>query len=166
VAGPLIDVRGMKKHYGGLRPLRLAALAVGAGDRVAITGVDAPAAENLVNLLTGATLPDEGEIRLFGLPTTAISDADDWLATLDRIGMVSPRAMLADELTVAQAIAMAFTLSLDPIPGAVAAWRARSPPPQPCSCWSTRTRSCRTARQGSVARSPRWRRRAAWRSSP
>jgi predicted ABC-type transport system involved in lysophospholipase L1 biosynthesis ATPase subunit len=87
----LIDVRSVTKNYGGLRPLRLAALTVEAGDRVAITGVDAPAAEHLVNLLTGATLPDEGEIRLFGRPTSAISDADDWLTTLDRIGMVSPR---------------------------------------------------------------------------
>jgi len=125
VAGPLIDVRGVKKNYGGLRPLRLSALTVEAGDRLAITGLDAPAAENLVNLLTGATLPDEGEIRLFGRATAAISDADDWLTTLDRIGMVSPRAMLAEELTVAQGIAMAFTLSLDPIPDDVAADAAR-----------------------------------------
>jgi ABC-type methionine transport system ATPase subunit len=35
--------------------------------------------------------------------------------------MVSPRAVLVDELTVAQSIAMAFTLSLDPIPDAVLA---------------------------------------------
>jgi len=125
VADPLIVVRGVRKNYGGLRPLRLAGLTVEAGDRVAITGLDAPAAENLVNLLTGATLPDEGEIRLFGRATTAISDADDWLTTLDRIGVVSPRAMLAGELTIAQGIAMAFTLSLDPIPDAVAADAAR-----------------------------------------
>jgi ABC-type transporter Mla maintaining outer membrane lipid asymmetry ATPase subunit MlaF len=121
VAEPLLDVRGVSKHYGGLRPLRLAALAVGPGDRVAITGLDAPAAEILVNLLTGATLPDQGVVRVFGRETSAIANADDWLTTLDRIGMVSPRAMLAEDLTVAQGIAMAFTLSLDPIPDAVAA---------------------------------------------
>jgi ABC-type transporter Mla maintaining outer membrane lipid asymmetry ATPase subunit MlaF len=125
VADPLIEVRGVTKHYGGLRPLRLAALTVSAGDRVAITGLDAPAAEILVTLLTGAALPDEGEVRLFGRATAAISDADDWMATLDRVGMVSPRAMLAEELTVAQGIAMAFTLSLDPIPGQVSADVAR-----------------------------------------
>jgi ABC-type transporter Mla maintaining outer membrane lipid asymmetry ATPase subunit MlaF len=121
VADPLIGVRGVTKNYGGLRPLRLSALTVEAGDRVAITGLDEPAAEILVNLLTGATLPDTGEVRLFGRVTAAISEASDWLATLDRIGMVSPRAMLAGEFTVAQGIAMAFTLSLDPIPGEIAA---------------------------------------------
>ena len=63
MADPLIDVRGVKKDYGGLRPLRLAALTLVPGDRVAITGLDAPAAEILVNILTGATLPDEGEVE-------------------------------------------------------------------------------------------------------
>jgi ABC-type transporter Mla maintaining outer membrane lipid asymmetry ATPase subunit MlaF len=121
VAEPLIEVRGVRKNYGGLRPLRLAALSVPPGDRVAILGIDAPSAEILVNILTGATLPDEGEVRLFGRATSSISEADDWLTTLDRIGMVSPRAMLAEDFTVAQGIAMAFTLSLDPIPEAVAA---------------------------------------------
>ena len=125
MADPIIDVRGVTKNYGGLRPLRLAALTVEPGARIALTGIDAPAAEILVNLLTGASLPDEGEVRLFGRPTAAIADADDWLATLDRIGMVSPRAMLAEEFTIEQGIAMAFTLSLEPIPGTVAADVAR-----------------------------------------
>ena len=62
---------------------------------------------------------------MFGRATSAISDANDWLSTLDRIGMVSPRAMLAEEFTVEQGIAMAFTLSLDPVPDAVAADVAR-----------------------------------------
>lgn len=125
MADPIIDVRGVRKNYGGLRPLRLAALTVAPGDRLAILGIDAPAAEILVSLLTGASLPDEGEVRLFGRATAAISDAGDWMATLDRIGMVSPRAMLAEDFTVAQGIAMPFTLSLDPIPGAVASDVAR-----------------------------------------
>ena len=123
--GPIIEVRGVSKNYGGLRPLRLAALTVQPGERVAITGIDGAAAEVLVNLLTGALLPDEGEIRLFGRATAAIADADDWLATLDRIGLLSPRAMLADEFTVEQGIAVTFTLSLDPIPTEVAADVAR-----------------------------------------
>jgi polar amino acid transport system ATP-binding protein len=117
----VIQVRGLRKNYGSLRPLRLSAFSVMPGERVAIVGVDAPAAEILINMLTGAMLPDEGDIQVFGRATSAIADADDWLSTLDRIGMVSPRAVLVDELTVVQSIAMAFTLSLDPIPDAVLA---------------------------------------------
>lgn len=125
MAEPVVDIRGLRKNYGGLRPIRLASLALRPGARVAITGIDAFAAEVLVNLLTGATLPDEGEVRLFGRATALITDADDWLRTLDRIGMLSPRAMLAEEFTVEQGIAMAFTLSLDPIPAETAADVAR-----------------------------------------
>ena len=117
----VIQVRGLRKNYGGLRPLRLSALSVMPGERVAIVGLDAPAAEVFVNMLTGAMLPDEGDVQVFGRATSAIVNADDWLSTLDRIGMVSARAILAEELTVAQGIAMAFTLSLDPIPDAVLA---------------------------------------------
>jgi ABC-type transporter Mla maintaining outer membrane lipid asymmetry ATPase subunit MlaF len=117
----LIEVRGLRKNYGGLRPLRLNALSVAAGERVAVLGLDAAAAEVFVAILTGAALPDEGEVRIFGRATSVIKDADDWLATLDRIGMVSPRAMLPEELTVAQNIAIALTLSLNPVPDAVMA---------------------------------------------
>ena len=117
----VIQVRGLRKNYGGLRPLRLSALSVMPGERVAIVGLDAPAAEAFVNMLTGAMLPDEGDVQVFGRATSAIVNAADWLSTLDRIGMVSARAILVEELTVAQGIAMAFTLSLDPIPDAVLA---------------------------------------------
>ena len=117
----VLQVQGLRKHYGGLRPLRLSALSVMPGERVAMLGLDAPAAEILVNILTGATLPDEGDVQVFGRATSSIADADDWLTTLDRIGMVSARAILVGELTVAQTIAMAFTLSLDPVPDAVLA---------------------------------------------
>ena len=117
----VIQVRGLRKNYGSLRPLRLSSLSVMPGERVAIVGLDAPAAEVLVNMLTGAMLPDEGDVQVFGRATSAIADADDWLSTIDRIGMVSARAVLAEELTVAQGIAIAYTLSLDPIPDVVAA---------------------------------------------
>jgi ABC-type sulfate/molybdate transport systems ATPase subunit len=118
---PIVEIRGLSKRYAGLRPLRVTSFSVAPAERVAILGLDAPAAEIFVNILTGATLPDEGEVRLFGRPTSAITDADDWLTTLDRIGMVSPRAVLVEALTVRQAVAMAFTLSLDPVPEAVSA---------------------------------------------
>src|SRR5206468_8505523 len=67
-----------------------------------------------VNLVTGATLPDAGTVSLFGRPTTAISDSADWLAVVDRFGIVSPRAVLLDALTVIQNLAMPFTLEIDP----------------------------------------------------
>ena len=103
------------KAFGGLRPLRIAELTVGEGDRVALVGLDGPAAEVFVNLLTGASLPDEGGVELFSTGTDQIESADQWLALLEGLGMVSVRAVLLDDLTVAQNIATAFTLSVDPV---------------------------------------------------
>jgi ABC-type lipoprotein export system ATPase subunit len=87
---------------------------VQAGEHIAIIGLDQVTAEVFVNLVTGATLPDRGEVRLFGRPTSAIADSADWLAVVDRFGIVSPRAVLLDSLTVVQNLAMPFTLDEPP----------------------------------------------------
>ena len=42
---PVFDVRGLRKQYGGLRPLRLQSLVVPQGAIVALMGLDQPAAE-------------------------------------------------------------------------------------------------------------------------
>ena len=58
-------------------------------------------------------------MRVFGFDTAAITDGDEWLRTLDRFGILSDRAVLLDELTVAQNLAMTLTLAIDPIPADV-----------------------------------------------
>jgi lipoprotein-releasing system ATP-binding protein len=110
----VLEFVGISKDYRGLRPLRIANLRIAAGEHVAILGFDRPAAEVFVNLATGATLPDEGQVAVLGRPTTAIRDSADWLATVDRFGIVSDRAVLLDGLTVIQNLAMPFTLAIEP----------------------------------------------------
>jgi len=112
---PALEFVGVVKQYGALRPLRMAALAVPPRAIVAVKGLDAPAAETFVNLATGATLPDEGEVRVFGRSTAAVSDAAEWLTWLDRFGIVTDRAVLLEDLTVAQNLAMTFSLDVDPM---------------------------------------------------
>jgi ABC-type transporter Mla maintaining outer membrane lipid asymmetry ATPase subunit MlaF len=111
---PILELSDVSKDYRGLRPLRIAALKVAAGERVAILGLDQTSAEVFVNLVTGASLPDRGEVRLFGRSTSAITGSADWLAVVDRFGIVSPRAVLLDALTVVQNLAMPFTLDVVP----------------------------------------------------
>jgi len=117
----VLEIDGLTKEYRALRPLRIAKLSLAAGESVAIVGLDGPAAHVLVDLVTGATLPDTGEVRVFGRATSAIADAEDWLAVVDRLGIVSERAVLLDGLTVLQNLAMPFTLDIEPPPDDVQA---------------------------------------------
>jgi len=117
----ILDVAGVEKDYRGLRPLRVRELTVHAGQHVALLGFDQAAAEVFVNLVTGATVPDRGEVKVFGTATSAIADADAWLTSLDRFGIISERAVLLDALTVVQNLAMPSTLEVDPVPDTVRA---------------------------------------------
>jgi ABC-type transporter Mla maintaining outer membrane lipid asymmetry ATPase subunit MlaF len=112
VSTPVLELSDVSKDYRGLRPLRIASLSVAAGERVAILGLDQITAEVFVNLATGASLPDRGDVRLFGRLTSAIADSADWLSVVDRFGIVSSRAVLLDALTVVQNLAMPFTLEV------------------------------------------------------
>jgi ABC-type transporter Mla maintaining outer membrane lipid asymmetry ATPase subunit MlaF len=116
VTGPVIQLSEVSKAYGALRPLRIARLSVAAGESVSIVGLDEGGAEMFLNLLTGATLPDRGDVHVFGRPTSAIADSTDWLAHVDRFGIVSHRAVLLDGLSVAQNLAIPFTLEVEPPP--------------------------------------------------
>jgi ABC-type transporter Mla maintaining outer membrane lipid asymmetry ATPase subunit MlaF len=115
-AAPVIVLRGVTRDYRSLRPLRINNLEVREGESVALLGVDKAAAEVLVNLITGATLPDTGDVEVFGTLTRDITDADAWLASMDRFGILSERVVLLDELTVEQNLALPFSLEIDDLP--------------------------------------------------
>ncbi len=115
VPAPLIDVQGLVKDYQALRPLRMRSLTINVGDVVAVSGLDAIAAETFVHLITGATLPDSGEVSLFGRNTRSITDGEAWLKSLDGVGMLTARGILIQAFTVLQNVAMSLTLDVDPI---------------------------------------------------
>jgi ABC-type methionine transport system ATPase subunit len=118
---PLVEFVGVSKVYQALRPLRIAALRVAPGSIVSVSGIDAMAAEVLVNLMTAAVRPDAGEVRLFGTSTAAIDDYEAWLQMLDGLGLLTDRAVLLSQCTVAQNLALPLTLAIDPIQPAVLA---------------------------------------------
>ena len=60
---PVLEIDDVEKRYQALRPLRLQSLRIAPGERVAIVGLDAGAAEVLVNLVTGASVADRGVVR-------------------------------------------------------------------------------------------------------
>lgn len=111
----LVEVAGVVKDYRALRPLRIHHLAVREGERLAVGGFDLAGAELLVNLITGAALPDSGTITLFGRDSRAITDSADWLEVVDRFGIVSVRTVLLESLSVAQNLALPFSLDIEPL---------------------------------------------------
>ena len=115
-AAAAVELTSVSKQYGALRPLRIEQLKIAPDDRIALLGLDQPAAEVFVNLVTGASLPDTGTIRVFGRSTLDIADSSDWLSTLDRFGIVSDRAPLIDALSIVQNLSMPFTLEIEPPP--------------------------------------------------
>jgi ABC-type transporter Mla maintaining outer membrane lipid asymmetry ATPase subunit MlaF len=121
---PTLELSGVVKDYRGLRPLRLERLVVEPGEQLALLGFDRVTAELFVNLVTGATLPDAGEVRLFGASTSSITDSAEWVRLCDRFGIVSERAVLLDGLSVIQNLAVPFTLEIEPPSAAVQAQAA------------------------------------------
>jgi ABC-type transporter Mla maintaining outer membrane lipid asymmetry ATPase subunit MlaF len=111
---PVLELSAVIKDYRGLRPLRIDHLAVEPGEQLAVLGIDRPSAEVLINLITGATLPDRGDIRVFGRSTAAIQDSAEWMAFVDRFGLVTERAVLLDVLSVVQNLAVPFSLDIEP----------------------------------------------------
>lgn len=111
-----LRLTNVEKQYGGLRPLRVRDLRVAAGRITMLLGFDRPTAEVFVNLITGASLPDTGEVASLGRPTSAIADSDEWLAFVERFGIVSDRIVLIEGMTVAQNLAISFDLALEPVP--------------------------------------------------
>ena len=110
----VVDVSSVTKQYGALRPLRIDRLQISAGEQVAIIGLDQPAAEVFISLMTGAGLPDTGTVAVFGRETATISDSSEWFSTLDRFGIVSDRSAILEALTVVQNLAVPFSLDIEP----------------------------------------------------
>jgi len=109
----VVALRDVIKDYKSLRPLRVEHLELREAESVALLGFDQTAAEILVNLITGATLPDSGEADVFGVSTRNIGDPDAWLVEMDRFGILSQRVVLLDAFTVEQNLALPLTLEVE-----------------------------------------------------
>jgi urea transport system ATP-binding protein len=112
-ADVLVRLRGVTKDYRNLRPLRIAELDVTPGRSLALVGFDQMMAEVFVDLITGAILPDSGEVIAFGQPTLAIPDPNGWLATLDQFGLLTDRAVLVEQFTVEQNLALPLSVAVE-----------------------------------------------------
>ena len=109
----LLRLRGVSKDYRSLRPLRIAELDLPPGRSLALLGFDQTMAEVLVDLITGAILPDSGEVVAFGQHTSSIADPGSWLSTLDQFGLFTDRAVLVEQFTVEQNLALPLSITVE-----------------------------------------------------
>jgi ribose transport system ATP-binding protein len=98
-AKPLLEARGVAKHYGPVVALRSADLSVSAGEVHALLGANGAGKSTLVKCLTGVTRPDAGSISVAGRDTRARSPMH-----AARLGLspVFQDPALVPDLTVAQ----------------------------------------------------------------
>ena len=112
----LLRQRGVSKDYRSLRPPRIAELELPPGRSLALLGFDQTMAEVLVDLITGAILPDSGEVVAFGQHTSSIADPGSWLTTLDQFGLFTDRAVLVEQFTVEQNLALPLSITVEDMP--------------------------------------------------
>ncbi len=115
IGEPIIELRGVEKELGESFPLRINSFSMRQGERVAMSGLPGVMGEALINLIIGALLPDQGDVIVFGTNTRDIRTDTEWLKSLDRFGLVSNRAVLLDQSTIAQNLALPLTLAIDPM---------------------------------------------------
>ena len=66
--GPLLELRGVAKRYGGVRALEEVDFACRAGSIHAVLGENGAGKSTLIKIISGVVQPDTGEIRLGGEP--------------------------------------------------------------------------------------------------
>lgn len=111
----IIEFRGVEKALGESFPLRVNSFTFHDRERVVLGGLPALMGEAFMNLIVGALLPDRGDVIVFGVNTKDIRTDTEWLKSLDRFGLVSNRAVLLDQSTVAENLALPITLAIDPM---------------------------------------------------
>lgn len=95
---PLISMRGIYKSFGSIDALRGVDLTLGAGEVLGLVGDNAAGKSTLTKILSGALIPDRGEIRINGESVTFRSPAD---ARRRQIEMVYQDLSLCDTIDVA-----------------------------------------------------------------
>ena len=111
----LLEARGLRRSFGGLRVLRGVDLTLGPGEVVVVAGPNGAGKTTLLRLLAGLMRPEAGEVLVLGRPARGHDHSGR-----RAIGFVSHQSMLYDDLTLAQNLTFAARLYGLPRPAAAA----------------------------------------------
>jgi len=78
VSAPILEIRAVSKHFGGVLALDAVSLNIAAGSRHVIIGPNGSGKSTLINVLSGVYAPDKGEVlfqgqKITGLPAYLIT---------------------------------------------------------------------------------------------
>ena len=97
------ELRGITKRFPGIVANDSVNLEVSTGEVLALIGENGAGKSTLMNVLYGIYRPDEGELRIDGVPQHFSSPAD---AIAAGIGMVHQHFMLVPVMTVAENVVL------------------------------------------------------------
>ena len=103
---PILEMRGITKHFPGVMANDRADLELYPGEVLALLGENGAGKSTLMNVLVGLYRPDEGEISVHGQRVEIHSPRD---AAALGIGMVHQNFMLVPTMTVAENIILGVT---------------------------------------------------------
>jgi simple sugar transport system ATP-binding protein len=75
-APPLIEARGIFKHFGGVTALHDVSISVGKGEIIGVVGDNAAGKSTLMKILSGAYQPDAGTLLVDGAPVAFAAPGD------------------------------------------------------------------------------------------
>lgn len=97
-ATPVLELRGVSKHYGAIRAATGVSFAIHRGETVALVGDNGAGKSTLVKIISGAIEPTEGELLIDGRPVHFRGPADAREAGIET---VFQDLALVDELDAA-----------------------------------------------------------------
>jgi putative ABC transport system ATP-binding protein len=107
----LLELRNLKKTYGGRAVLHGLSHHFKAGEFVAIMGESGVGKSTLLNLIAGLDAPDAGEILVDGAPISALGDDAATRLRRTRMGFIFQAFHVLPHLTLAQNVALPLLLN-------------------------------------------------------
>ncbi len=98
---PILTARGLVKHYGRVTALDHCDFDLMPGEILAVIGDNGAGKSTLIKAISGAVIPDEGEIRLDGQPVqfrTPIEAREAGIETVYQTLAMSPALSIADNM--------------------------------------------------------------------
>lgn len=107
----MLELRNLKKTYGGRAVLHGLSHHFQAGEFVAIMGESGVGKSTLLNLIAGLDAPDAGEILVDGAPMSALGDDAATRLRRTRMGFIFQAFHVLPHLTLAQNVALPLLLN-------------------------------------------------------